>query len=303
MRYTVECVPNFSEGRDAGKMQAIHEAVLDGPGVASLGLTMDPDHNRSVITLAGTPQGVREAALRAIARAASLIDLNRHVGVHPRIGATDVVPFVPLTGSSLKECVGIAEFVAAQAWARYGVPTYLYEAAARRADRRNLESVRRGRFEGLREEVRVNPDRKPDFGEAALHPTAGATAVGARNFLIALNVNLNTLNVEIAKAIAQRVRSSGGGLPCLKALGLYLPSKSVAQVSMNLTDFKTTSLGAAFEAVEREADGLGVGVLESELVGLIPRAALEGAPLDRMKIPSFSPDVILENRLARLKSH
>ncbi|MGH9451934.1 MAG: glutamate formimidoyltransferase [Terriglobia bacterium] len=299
MSYTVECVPNFSEGRDAGKVQAIHEAVVDGPQVASLDVTMDPDHNRSVITFAGTPEGVQEAALRAIGRAAALIDLNLHDGVHPRIGSTDVLPIIPLAGSSLTECTRAAEFVAAEAWTRYGVPTYLYGAAARRRDRSNLESIRRGGFEGLRNAVKVDPDRHPDFGGAALHPTAGATAVGARDFLIAFNVNLNTSNAEIAKAVAQKIRSSSGGLPCVKALGLYLPSRNLAQVSMNLTDFKRTSLAAAFDAVEREAEALDAAILESELVGLIPRAALDGAPLGRMKLRSFTPDAILENRLAR----
>lgn len=300
MAYSVECVPNFSEGRDAAKVQKILTAILNGPGAACLDVTIDPDHNRSVITFAGTPEGIGEAALRGIAAAAKLIDLNEHTGVHPRIGAADVVPFVPLAGSTLKECAGIAEAVAEQAWTRYRIPTYLYEAAARRADRRNLEAIRRGRFEGLRDEVRVNPGRKPDFGTAALHPTAGATIVGARKLLIAYNINLNTPNVAIAKAVAERIRASSGGFPCVKALGLYLPSRKLAQVSMNITDFESTSLAAVFEAVERESAALGAAIQESEFIGLAPRAALAGAPIERMRIRNFGPDVFLENRLDRL---
>ncbi|MGH9352669.1 MAG: glutamate formimidoyltransferase [Terriglobia bacterium] len=300
MRYTVECVPNFSEGRDAGKVQSILAAILDGPEVACLDVAMDPDHNRSVITLAGTPKGAGEAALRGIERAGSLIDLNQHAGLHPRIGAADVAPFAPLNGMALKTCVVIAEWVAEQAWVRYQIPTYLYEAAARRPDRRNLESVRKGRFEGLREEVRVNPERKPDFGDAALHLTAGATAVGARNFLIAYNINLNVPDVAIAQSVARKVRASSGGLAGVKAMGLHLPSKNTAQVSLNITDFRTTSLASVFAAVEKAAAALDATVLESEIIGLVPRAALDGAPLDRMRIRDFSPGMILENRLARV---
>jgi glutamate formiminotransferase len=298
MRYSVECVPNFSEGRDAAKVQSIVEAILDGPEVACLDVTMDADHNRSVITFAGAPRSVGEASLRAIERAAALIDLNQQQGAHPRVGAADVVPFVPLTGSTMEECVAIAQWVAEQAWVRYAVPTYLYEAAARRPGRRSLESVRQGGFERLRGEACVNPERKPDFGNAALHPTAGGTVVGARKLLIAYNVNLNTSSVAIAKAVAERIRASSGGLPGVKALGLYLPSKNMAQVSMNITDFEATSLRAVFEAAEQEAEALGASIRESEIIGLLPRAALVDAPLDRMNIRNFSPDIILENRLA-----
>ncbi|HEV2498070.1 MAG TPA: glutamate formimidoyltransferase [Terriglobia bacterium] len=300
MRYTVECVPNFSEGRDAGKVQSILAAVIAGPCVACLDIMMDADHNRSVVTLVGTPGGVAEAALRGIGCAAALLDLNQHSGLHPRIGAADVVPFVPLDGTALKTCVEIAEQVAEQAWTRYQIPTYLYEAAARRPARRNLESVRKGGFEGLRDEVRVNPERKPDFGDAALHPTAGATAVGARNFLIAYNINLNVPDAAIAQTIARQVRASNGGLEGVKAMGLLLPSKNMAQVSLNITDFKAAPLARVFAEVEKEAAALGAMVLESELIGLVPRAALDGAPIERMCIRDFSPGMILENRLARV---
>lgn len=300
MRYTVECVPNFSEGRDAGKVQSILAAVLAGSGVACLDIMMDADHNRSVVTLVGTPDGVAEAALRGIGRAAALLDLNHHSGLHPRIGAADVVPFVPLDGTALKTCVKIAGQVAEQAWTRYQIPTYLYEAAARLPERRSLEAVRKGGFEGLRDEVRVNPERKPDFGDAALHPTAGATAVGARNFLIAYNINLNVPDAAVAQTIARQVRASNGGLDGVKAMGLLLPSKNMAQVSLNITDFKAAPLARVFAEVEKEAAALGATVLESELIGLVPRAALDGAPLERMRIRDFSPGMILENRLARV---
>ncbi|MGH9377603.1 MAG: glutamate formimidoyltransferase [Terriglobia bacterium] len=300
MSYTVECVPNFSEGRDAGKVQSILAAVIAGPGVACLDIMMDADHNRSVVTLVGTPGGVAEAALRGIGRAGALLDLNQHSGLHPRIGAADVVPFVPLDGTSLKTCIEIAGQVAEQAWTRYQIPTYLYEAAAHRPERRSLESVRKGGFEGLRDEVRANPERKPDFGDAALHPTAGATAVGARNFLIAYNINLNVPDVAVAQTIARQVRASSGGLKGVKAMGLLLPSKNMAQVSLNITDFKAASLARVFAEVEKEAAALGATVLESELIGLVPRAALDGAPLERMRIRDFSPGMILENRLARV---
>lgn len=300
MRFTVECVPNFSEGLNAEKVNAIRDSIAGTPGVAILDVTMDPDHNRSVITFAGTPSDIGEAALKAIGRAAALIDLNQHKGVHPRIGAADVVPFVPLAGTSLAESAAIARFVAEQAWLQFGVPTYLYEAAAKNPKRRALESVRKGGFETLREAVKVDPERRPDFGGLKLHPTAGATVVGARGFLAAFNVNLAGADVEAARAIARRVRGAGGGLSGVKALGLYLPSRRLAQVSMNLTDLSATRLRDAFEAVEREAHALGAEVYESEIVGLVPREALRDAPLDRMKIRDFARGVVLEDRLAEL---
>lgn len=298
MPYTIECVPNFSEGRDAGKVQSILAALLNGPGVACLDITMDPDHHRSVATLAGNPEGIARSALRGIEAARDLIDLNHHAGVHPRIGAADVVPFAPLDGgASLSICVDIARRVAKEAWERLGIPAYLYGAAARVPERRELEAVRRGQFEGLREQARLDPARKPDFG-SALHPTAGASAIGARNFLVAYNINLDVADAALAQQIARKVRASGGGLAGVKALGLLLPSRNVAQVSLNITDFRTASLAQTFEAVEREAADLGAGIADSELIGLIPRAALEGAPLERMRIRDFSPARILENRLA-----
>jgi len=300
MQTIIECVPNFSEGRDLQKVEAIARAVLDGPDVYLLDREMDADHNRCVITFVGTRESVGEAALRGIGKAAELIDLNYQRGAHPRLGATDVVPFVPISGVTLGDCVHIAEWVAEQTWRRFRIPTYLYEAAARKPDRRNLENVRRGQFEGLREEVRTNPKRLPDFGVAALHPTAGATVVGARKFLIAYNINLNTPEVALAKAIAKKVRASSGGFPCVKAMGVELKSRRLAQVSMNLTDFETTSVATVFDAVSREAAAQGVEVLSSEIVGLVPRQALQDAAVRFLKVENYNPQLVFENRLEQI---
>ncbi|HUZ47598.1 MAG TPA: glutamate formimidoyltransferase [Terriglobia bacterium] len=298
MQTIVECVPNFSEGQDAETIEAIVQALLAGPDVYLLGKEMDPDHNRSVVTFVGARESVGEAALRAIGKAAELIDLNDHRGEHPRIGATDVVPFVPIKGVTLEDCAAIARAVAEQTWRRFRIPTYLYETAARHPRRKHLEHVRRGQFEGLRGEIHRNPDRQADFGGARLHPTAGATAVGARKFLIAYNINLETSDLGLAKAIARKIRASGGGLPCVKAMGVELKARNLVQVSMNLTDFETTSLGTAFEAVAAEAARANVAVESSEIVGFVPRRALEDVAARALKIRAFHPDLILENRLA-----
>lgn len=300
MKTLVECVPNFSEGRDSQKVEALIRVLLDGPDVYLLDQEMDADHNRSVITLVGAREAIGRAALRGIGKAAELIDLRTHQGAHPRIGATDVVPFVPIEGVSLEDCVRIAEWVGEECWRRFRIPTYLYEAAARAPERRNLENIRRGQFEGLREEVRAHPERKPDFGEAELHPTAGATVVGARKFLIAYNINLATSDIAVAKAIAKKIRASSGGFSSVKAMGLDLKARNLAQVSINLTDFETTSIGTVFDAVSREAGALGVGIEGSEIVGLVPRRALEDAAVHYLKIENFHPDLIIENRLERV---
>jgi glutamate formiminotransferase len=302
MQTIVECVPNFSEGRDRQKVNAIIQALLAGPDVYLLDKEMDADHNRSVITLVGTREEIGEAALRGIGKAAELIDLTHHQGAHPRLGATDVVPFVPIAEVTLDDCISIAQWTAEQAWRRFKIPTFLYEAAARKPERRNLENIRRGQFEGLRDEVRTNPERRPDFGEAELHPTAGATVVGARKFLIAFNINLNTADVSLAKAIAKKIRASSGGLPCVKAMGVSLTARNLAQVSMNLTDFETTSLGTVYDAVTREAAAAGVTAAGSEIIGLIPRRALEDAAVHYLKVEGYHPDLIVENRLARVLS-
>jgi len=300
MQTLVECVPNFSEGRDRELVHAIIAALLAGPEVYLLDQEMDADHNRSVITIVGTRESIGEAALRGIGKAAELIDLTKHQGAHPRLGATDVVPFVPIAGVTLEDCVRIAEWVAEEAWRRFQIPTYLYEAAARQPERKNLENIRRGQFEGVREELRLNPERRPDFGEAALHPTAGATVVGARKFLIAYNINLNTPEVALAKAIAKKIRDSSGGFPCVKAMGVELKARNLAQVSINLTDFETTPLGVVFDAVTAEAAARGVNVLGSEIVGLIPRRALEDVAVHHLKLENFRPELIVENRLAEV---
>jgi glutamate formiminotransferase len=304
METLVECVPNFSEGRDKTKVDAIIHALLAGPDVYLLDQEMDADHNRSVITLVGTLESVGEASLRGIGRAAELIDLNHHQGAHPRLGATDVVPFVPIAGVTLEDCVRLAERVAEETWRRFQIPTYLYEAAARRPERKNLEDIRRGQFEGVRDEVRANRDRLPDFGPAfggaALHPTAGATVVGARKFLIAYNINLNTPDVAIAQSIARKIRASSAGLPCVKAIGVDLKTQNLTQVSTNLTDFETTPISAVFDAVAREAAAHGAGIVASEIVGLIPQRAFDDASVRPLKLANFHPDMVIENRLAQV---
>lgn len=297
-RRLIECVPNFSEGRDPEKVAELVKAVVSVPGVVLLDQEMDADHNRCVLTFAGSPESAMEAALRAVGKAAELIDLNRHSGVHPRIGATDVVPLVPIEGVALEDCARLSERLGEEIWRRYEIPVYFYEAAARRPDRVNLENLRRGQFEGLREEVLSDPDRAPDIGEARLHPTAGATVVGARKFLIAYNVNLGTADVEIARRIAKAVRYSSGGFRYVKAMGVALSSRNLAQVSMNLTDFEQTPVHRVFEAVRREAERYGVTVVGSEVVGLIPKRAIEMAADFFLQCENFTPDLVLENRLA-----
>jgi glutamate formiminotransferase/formiminotetrahydrofolate cyclodeaminase len=296
----IECVPNFSEGRRLEVIEEIEGAIAAVPGVIVLDRHRDPDHNRSVITFVGDPEGVREAAFAAIARAAERIDLTRHQGEHPRIGATDVVPFIPLQGATMRDCVRLAESLGEEVAARLGIPVYLYEHAARRPERRNLANVRRGEFEGLRAEVLTNPDRAPDFGEPRLHPTAGATAIGARWFLIAFNVNLATDDVAIAKRIASQIREATGGLEAVRALGFRLRGRGVTQVSMNLVDYRRTSMAAVIQRVEQLAREQGVAIVESELVGLVPQAALVGAAREALHLQGLEPRQILEERIKEL---
>lgn len=297
MRRLVECVPNFSEGRDSAKVEAIVAAIREVPGVLVLAHESDADHNRSVITIAGDPDIVMEAAVRSVGKAAELIDLTKQAGVHPRIGAADVVPFVPLEGVTLEDCVALAKLAGGEIWRRYRIPIYFYEAAAQRADRVNLENIRRGQFEGLRQEIAANPDRAPDVGDRALHPTAGATVVGARKFLIAYNILLNTRDVEVAKRVAKAVRFSSGGLRYVKAMGVYLDARNLAQVSMNLTDFEQTPLHRVFEMVQSEAGRYGASIVSSELIGLIPRRALDMTAEYFLRIENFTPAHVLEKRL------
>src|SRR5215472_3983717 len=295
MSTLVECVPNFSEGRDKSKVDAIVEA-MKLPGVYLLDREMDADHNRAVITLAGDREAIAEAAIRGVGKAAELIDLNTHRGAHPRLGAADVVPFIPIDGVTIEDCVAIARRVGEEIWKRFQIPVYLYEAAATHPDRQNLENIRRGQFEGLREEVKTNVARRPDFGEPRLHPSAGATVVGARKALIAYNVFLNTKDVEIAKKIAKAIRFSSGGLRYVKGAGFEV--RGLAQVSMNLTDFEQTPIARVFEFVKREAARYGVMPLSSEIVGLIPKKALEQAAEWFLQVENFDSSLILENRLA-----
>ena len=293
----VECVPNFSEGRHTAKIDSIVEAIRSA-GAIVLDRTSDTDHNRSVVTFAAPAERIEEAAFRAVEQAVTLIDLRAQSGVHPRIGAADVVPFVPVQGVTLEDCARIAQQTGRRIWEELGVPVYLYEAAALRPQCRNLADIRRGNWKGLCEEVLTNPARRPDFGGPGLHPSAGAVVVGARRFLIAFNVNLATSDVEIARRIARKVRFSSGGLPAVKAMGVMLSSRNLAQVSMNLTDFEQTAIHVAFEAVRAEAAQHGVAVAGSELIGLVPRKALDPAAAADLKIEHFNASMILENRLA-----
>jgi len=297
MKRLIECVPNFSEGRDIAKVDAIVAAMREVPGVFLLDRESDADHNRSVVTLAGEPEAVAEAALRGVGKAAELIDLTKHTGAHPRMGATDVVPFIPIEGVAIEDCVALSKKVGREIWERCRIPVYFYEAAAQRPERTNLENIRKGQFEGLREEVLRNPDRAPDVGEPRLHPTAGATVVGARKFLIAYNINLNTPDLEIAKKIGKNIRFSNGGLRYVKAMGVDLRARNLAQVSINLTDFEQTPIHRVFEMVKREAERYGVSIVGSEIVGLIPKKAIELTADFYLQLENFSAAQVLENRI------
>lgn len=276
-------------------MDAIVDAVkVDG--VYLLDREMDADHNRCVITLVGEREAIQEAAIRGVGKAAELIDLTQHQGAHPRMGAADVVPFIPIDGVTIEDCVAMARNVGGQIWKRYQIPVYLYEAAATSPERQNLENIRRGQFEGIRADIATNPARMPDFGEARVHPTAGATVVGARKFLVAYNVFLNTPDVEIAKKIAKAVRFSSGGMRFVKGAGFLV--RGLAQVSMNLTDFEQTPVHRVFEVVKREAARYGVAPVSSEIVGLIPKKALESAAEWFLQVENFDSSLILENRLS-----
>ncbi|HEX8118929.1 MAG TPA: glutamate formimidoyltransferase [Pyrinomonadaceae bacterium] len=298
MERVVECVPNFSEGRDPRVVESLVEAVESVAGAVVLGTHVDPDHNRSVVTFVAPPEVVVEAAVRVVARAAELIDLSKHAGQHPRMGACDVLPFVPVRGVDVGKCVALAREAGRRIWDELGIPVYFYESAATRPERRNLADVRRGGFELLREQIAAVPERAPDVGASAVHPTAGACIVGVRPLLIAYNVTLKTGDLSIAKRVARAVRERDGGLLHLKALGFELESRGVVQVSMNLTSYERTNLHHAFEAVRREAEKLGVEVLASEIVGLVPRDALYAAAAHFLKLENYTPDVVLENRIA-----
>ena len=297
MKRLIESVPNFSEGRDFAKVDAIVCAMSGVPGVYVLDREMDADHNRSVITLAGEPDAVAEAALLGTGKAMELIDMTQHAGAHPRVGATDVVPFIPIEGVTLEDCVALARRVGNEIWKRFRIPVFFYEAAAMRPERVNLENVRRGQFEGLREEMKRNHDRQPDIGEPKVHPTAGVTVVGARKFLIAYNVNLNTPDVGIANKIAKAIRFSSGGLRYVKSMGVELKARNLAQVSINLTDFEQTPMHRVYEIVKREAARYGAVPVGSEIVGLVPKKAIEMATDYFLQLENFSPSQVFENKL------
>ncbi|MBZ5631773.1 MAG: glutamate formimidoyltransferase [Acidobacteriia bacterium] len=286
----LECVPNFSEGRDQAVVRAIADAIAQTPGVLLLGWESDTDHNRSVMTFAGTPDVVVEAAVRGTGKAAELIDLSAHQGVHPRVGAADVIPFIPLDDSTMDEAVAAAHRAGEEIWRRCGVPVYFYEHAARSPGRQRLERVRRKDFDGA----------PPDVGNLAAHPTAGASMVGARGILIAYNVQLATRDAAIAQAIARKIRESSGGFPHVKAMGIYLASRDCAQVSMNLTNFAETPLERVYETIASAAREHGTEAVAGEIIGFIPRRAYEMAPKFFRHAESFSESRILETRIAEL---
>lgn len=286
----VECVPNFSEGRRPAVLEQILDEIRSVRGVKLIDHSMDASHNRAVVTFVGEGSACRDAAFRAIAKAKELIDLTHHQGEHPRVGATDVVPFVPLEGSTLAECVQLAHELGARVGRELEIPVYFYEAAARTAERKNLPNVRNIGFEKLREAVATDPTRIPDEGPRnALHPTAGATVIGARSFLIAFNVNLATADEGVAKQIAKQVRERDGGLKGIKALGFFIEERGCAQVSMNVCDFGATGLVRVFDEIAKLAGAQGVAIVESELVGLAPRAALPAGAADHVALRGFDP--------------
>ncbi len=297
MNHIVECVPNFSEGRRRDVVDALVQSFANVPGVVFLDAEMDADHNRSVITFAGEPEAVVEAAVRAVACARDRIDLNHHTGQHPRMGAADVVPFVPVEGVTLDDCAELARRSGRRIGDELGIPVFLYEAAAARPDRVSLADVRRGQFEGLRDAIGRDPDRAPDFGPPRIHPTAGATAVGARRFLVAFNANLNTRDVRIAKAVAAAVREQSGGLKNVRALGFAIEDGRRSQVSMNLVNTEATPIHRVLQLVRGEAARHGAAIAGCEVVGLIPQSAMLDAAEHALQLEGFRRDQVLELRL------
>ncbi len=295
----VECVPNFSEGRKPETIVRLMQAIESVDGAVVLDMHRDVDHNRSVITFVAPPEAVVESAFRAVALAAELIDLRTHVGQHPRLGATDVLPFVPVRGITMADCVKLAHEAGTRIWQELSIPVYFYEQAALRPDRVNLENVRRKGFEQLRSEIASIAERQPDLGDARLHESAGAIAISARPFLIAFNINLRTDDVSVARQIARVVRARDGGLPFLKALGFELGTRGVVQVSMNLVNYETTGLKQAYEVVRSEATRLGVEIVGTEIVGLVPAAALDQKAEYFSRLENFDTDAVIEHRVAR----
>jgi glutamate formiminotransferase len=296
MQQLVECIPNFSEGRREDVIEAVADAVRGVPGVRLLDVSSNPDHNRTVLTFVGLPDAVAEAAFRATTKAVELIDMNQHKGEHPRIGAMDVVPFVPVSGMTMDDAVALAQQVGKRIADQLLVPVYLYAAAAATPARKRLPDVRQGQYEGLKEAIAL-PERRPDFGEPRLHPTAGATAVGARPPLIAFNVNLGTTNLQIAKTIGKALRESSGGLVNVQAMGVDLSEQGIVQVSMNLLDYTRTPIHRAYEMVRSEASRYGVPVVGCEIIGLVPLDAILGAADFYLRLTGFTRSQVLEARL------
>lgn len=292
----MECVPNFSEGRDLEKIDKIIEPFRARPGVKLLDYSNDEDHNRLVVTVVGEPEALKAALLDAVGKAVDLIDLNHHTGQHPRMGAVDVVPFIPIKGCTMEEAVALSKEVGSQIAALYNVPVFLYEKSATASHRENLAAVRKGEFEGMAEKIKL-PEWKPDFGPAERHSTAGTVAVGARMPLVAYNVNLGTDNLEIATDIAKKIRFIGGGLRYCKAMGVELKDRGITQVSINMTDYTRTALYRAFELVKVEARRYGVAVVGSEIIGLVPMEALIDTASYYLGLENFSMDQVLEARI------
>ncbi|KUK26730.1 MAG: Glutamate formiminotransferase [Acetothermia bacterium 64_32] len=292
----IESVPNVSEGRNKEAIAAIAEAIRQVDRARLLDVDPDPDHNRTVYTLVGEPEGVLAAILAMFEVAISRIDLRTHRGQHPRMGAVDVVPLIPVQGVTMEDCVELSRRLGAEIWNRFRVPVYLYEESATRPERRDLAQIRKGEFEGFPEKIK-DPEWAPDFGEPEVHPTAGVTAVGAREFLIAFNVNLGTSDLKVAKAIARAVRGSSGGLRYVKALGFELGGRGIVQVSMNLTNYKKTPIPRVLELVRREAARYGVPVVGTEIVGMVPQAALDQVVEYYLSLERFSPEMVLERRI------
>jgi len=298
----VECVPNISDGRRPEVVARVVEAIRSVPGIVFLGAESDRDHNRTVLTFAGPPAPAAEAAFRCARAARELIDLNGHEGAHPRMGATDVIPFIPLSGSTMEECAALAERVAARIGNELEIPCFLYGRAARRPERAILANVRKGQFEGLRDLIGSDPARDPDFGPRRIHPTAGATAVGARFFLVAYNVNLATEDLSLAKEIAVAIREKDGGFPGVQAMGFALPEKRCVQVSMNLLDYRKTGCFAVYAEIARRAAAKGVAVLESEIIGLLPREAVDDAFAASTLCRNFTPEAVIETKIERSRT-
>lgn len=295
MQKLIECVPNFSEGRKKQIIEKIANSAKKVKGVKVLDVEWDKSHNRSLVTIVGAPKDVFDASFEMIKTATLLIDMEKHKGEHPRIGATDVVPFIPVSGVLMEECVKLASKLGQKVAKELKIPVYLYEAAATRIDRVNLADIRKGEYEELKLEIEKKIERKPDFGEAKMHPTAGAIVIGARKYLIAYNVNLDTKDISIAKKIAGKIREKGGGLPAVKALGFEVDG--YAQVSMNLVDYEKTNFDEVYRAIEKEAKKLGIGIKSSEIYGMVPLEALVKAVKDTFKTTGFKSEQVLEKRL------